>query len=519
MKTLESYVSARWRAGQGPAATLVNPATEEKLASCSTGGIDLAAVLAHARTVGGPALRALSFGERGQRLKALSAALHERREEMIDLAVANGGNTRGDAKFDIDGATGTLAAYAALAPSLSDRPFLSDAGGVQLGRSARFWGQHVWVPRLGVAVHINAFNFPAWGMMEKLAAAVLAGVPVVEKPGTATALLAWRIAQITVESGHLPEGSYQFLCGGVGDLLDHLRAQDCVAFTGSSATGARLRAHPSIVRHNVRLNVEADSLNAAVLAPDVEAGSDAYRLFVANVVLDMTQKAGQKCTAVRRILVPSDRVADVRDDLVAELQRVRVGNPADADVRMGPVTSASQLEEVCAGITALSAVADIACGGAARAQQPGYFVAPTLLVARDSNADVLHELEVFGPCATILPYAGDATEAVRLVASGGGGLVSSVYANDREWTESYVLGVAPWHGRVWIGSDKIADQSLPPGMVLPNLVHGGPGRAGGGEELGGERGLAFYMQRTALQGFRGLVEKRFGPPGAENAAS
>ena len=510
MQTLSSYVLGQWHQAQSGFATLVDPMTEAAIAQCSTDGIDFAAVLEHARDVGGPALRALSFAERGAALKALAAAIHEHREELIEISVRNCGNTRGDAKFDLDGATGTLAAYAHYAKSLPERPYIVDGEGAQLGRTARFWGQHIWVPRLGAAVHINAFNFPAWGMMEKLACAILAGVPVVEKPGTPTAMVAWRIAQIAVESGTLPAGSYQFLCGSVGDLLDHMGPQDSLAFTGSSATGARLRGHANLLAHNVRVNIEADSLNAAVLAPDIEPGSETWGLMVSNVALDMTQKTGQKCTAVRRILVPADRVEQARDDLVEALSRVQVGNPQDKNVRMGPLTNVRQLEEVCEGIGKLAGAADVACGGPERSASPGFFVAPTLLVARDANAAVFHSFEVFGPCASILPYGGDASEAVGLVARGAGGLVCSAYSDDRDWTESYVLGAAPWHGRVWIGSEKSAEQALPPGMVLPAMVHGGPGRAGGGEELGAERGLLHYMQRTALQGYRGLLERSFG---------
>ncbi|MEM7198735.1 MAG: 3,4-dehydroadipyl-CoA semialdehyde dehydrogenase [Planctomycetota bacterium] len=510
MQTLQSYVSGQWQAGQGSFATLVNPATEEPLAQCSTAGVDFAAATRWARDVGGPALRDLSFAERGQRLKALSKALHDQREELLDIAVRNGGNTRGDAKFDVDGATGTLAAYAGVAKELGERPFLIDGEGAQLGRGARFWGQHIWVTRPGVAVHINAFNFPAWGMMEKLACAILAGMPVIEKPGTPTAQLAWRIGQITIESGLLPEGAYQLLCGSAGDLLDHMGPQDCLAFTGSSVTGARLRGHPNLVQQNIRVNVEADSLNAAVLGPDIEPGSETWNLFVSNVALDMTQKAGQKCTAVRRIVVPGDRVDDVREALVDALGRVKVGDPAVDGVRMGPLTSASALEDVCGGIQKLAAASEVACGGPERSAPKGYFVAPTLLVARDAHDDVFHAFEVFGPAASVLPCDGDADTAAAIVNRGGGGLVTSVYSDDKDWTQRYVLGVAPWHGRVWIGSEKVAEQALPPGMVLPASVHGGPGRAGGGEELGGARGLHFYMQRTALQGYRGLLERSFG---------
>ena len=514
MQTLPSYVLGAWRTGSGSPATLYDPTSEAAIAEVRSGGTDMRAVLDFGREKGGPALRALSFRERGALLKGLSAAIHGAREELIALAVLNGGNTRGDAKFDIDGATGTLAAYAALAETLPARGFLSDGPGTQLGRTPRFWGQHILVPRPGVAVHVNAFNFPAWGMTEKMACALLAGMPVIEKPGTPTALVAWKVAEIVVASGLLPEGAYQFVAGSLGDLLDHMGPQDCLAFTGSSATGAKLRGNANLVRHNVRVNIEADSLNAAVLAPDVEAGSDAYNLFLANVVLDVTQKTGQKCTAVRRILVPSDRVGDVRSDLVAELARIPVGDPNEKATRMGPLASRGQLDEVRAGIERLAAAADVACGGPGKIAERGFFVAPTLLVARDPHAQAFHAEEVFGPVATILGWTGDASEAAAIVRRGGGGLVASAYSNDPRWTESFVLEAAPWNGRLWIGSDKMAEQSLPPGMVLPSMIHGGPGRAGGGEELGGERGLHFYMQRTALQGFKGSIEGAFGPSAA-----
>lgn len=506
MRTLQSYALGRWITGDGERATLYNPTNEEAVAELASGGFETRAVLDHARQQGVPALAKLSFAERGEKLKALSAAIHEQRDELIQLAVENGGNTRGDAKFDIDGAIGTLAAYAEWAKALPARPFLADGEGVQLSRTPRFWGQHVYFPRRGAALHINAFNFPAWGMMEKMACALCAGVPVIEKPGTPTALVAWRIAQIVVERGLLPEGSYQFIVGNVGDMLDHMEAQDVLAFTGSSKTAQRLRANANLVRHSVRVNVEADSLNAAVLAPDVESGSPTYGLFLANVVLDMTQKAGQKCTAVRRILVPSTRAAEVRADLVQELARTKLGDPADGATRLGPLASRTQRDDVRRGIERLAGAAEIATGGVEAPQPRGWFVAATLLAARDANAPVFHDEEVFGPVASILPYSGDASEAARLVARGGGGLVCSVYANDAAWTERFVMEAAPWHGRIWIASDKVADQSLPPGMVLPALVHGGPGRAGGGEELGGLRGVQFYMQRTALQGFKGHLE-------------
>ena len=506
MQRLESYVLGQWNAGGAPYTALHDPSTEAVVAECPTLDVDFGAVVRFAREQGGPALRALGFAGRGAVLKGLSAALHERREELIDLAVLNGGNTRGDAKFDIDGAIGTLAAYAHLAKGMPELPFVVDGEGVQLGRTARFHGQHLLVPRRGVAVHINAFNFPSWGMMEKLACSILAGVPVIEKPGTPTALLAWRVAQIAVETGLLPEGAFQFVVGSTGDLLEHLGAQDCMAFTGSSGTATKLRALPNFVRSSVRVNVEADSLNAAVLAPDVDASSETYGLFLANLVVDMTQKAGQKCTAVRRILVPAERVAAVREDLVAELGRITLGAPGERTTRLGPVSSAAQFEDVRSGIARLAEHAELATGGLDRPTEKGWYISPTLFVARDADTDVFHDREVFGPVATILPYDGTAERAAELVARGAGGLVCSAYSNDAAWTESFVLEAAPWNGRIWIGSDRVAEQALQPGMVLPQSIHGGPGRAGGGEELGGMRGLALYLQRVALQGFKGSLE-------------
>lgn len=510
MQTLQSYLAGQWQTGQGEGTALENPTTGEIVARCSTQGLDFGAAVAHGRDVGGPALRKMTFGERAQMLKGLSAAIHEIREELIEMGSRNGGNTRGDAKFDVDGATGTLAAYASFGKRLGDRPFLPDGDGMQLGRTSRFWGQHIRVPRQGVAVHINAFNFPAWGMMEKAACSLLAGVPVIEKPGGATALIAWRIAQVVVDSGLVPEGAFQFVCGSAGDLLSHLNGQDCVAFTGSAATGIKIRGNENLVRHNVRVNIEADSINAAVLAPDVAADAEAYGLFIGNVGLDMCQKAGQKCTAVRRIFVPTDRVEEVKADLVAELGRFPQGAPGDKGVRLGPVAHSAAHADVRAGIQRLSEIADVVTGGA-EPPRDGCFVSPTLMLARDPEAEILHELEVFGPVATIIPYDGSVEKAIDLVNRGDGGLVVSAYSNDAKWSEAFVVGVAPFHGRIWVGSDRMAEQALPPGMVLPGLVHGGPGRAGGGEELGALRGLDFYTQRTAIQGFKSFVEGAFGP--------
>ena len=514
MTRLQSYLCDTWQAGTGDGRALVNPSTEAVVATTSTAGLDLGAAVQHARSVGGPALRALTFAERGALLKAMARALHTHREALLDVSRDNNGTTRGDGKFDIDGATGTLAAYARLGQGLGDRTFLLDGEAEKLGTGARYVGQHVRMPRPGVAVHINAFNFPAWGTFEKIAVAFLAGVPVITKPATATAHLTWRMIQILVEADILPKGSLSLLCGSAGDLLDHLGAQDGIAFTGSADTGAMLRGHDSVVKRSTRINIEADSLNSAILGPDVGPGSDLWHSVVRNIVKDMTQKTGQKCTAVRRILVPESAADALQEALVEELARVQVGYPLDRSVGMGPVATAAQLRDVRAGIHALTEEADIICGGTdpvdglhAEAGK-GFFVAPTLLRARDAaSAEKLHELEVFGPCATLMPYDGTAEGAGDLMAKGQGMLVSSVYADDRKWVGALLPHAAAWNGRVVMASKKVADQVLPPGMVLPNQMHGGPGRAGGGEELGGLRGLEFYTNRTALQGDAGVLRK------------
>ena len=515
-RRLSSYVCGEWVEGTGGFAELVNPTTEEVLAETSTGGVDFGAVLDHARTKGNPALRSMTFAERGAVIGGLSKAIHEHREELIDLAIANGGNTRGDAKFDIDGATGTLAYYAKLAkrsPALGDRRYLLDGGYEQLALNPRFVGRHVQTPFTGAAVHINAFNFPAWGFGEKAAVALLAGMPVITKPATSTSLLSHRIVEICVASGLLPAGALQFICGRTGDLLDRLTCQDVLSFTGSGSTAAMLRAKESVLKNSVRANIEADSLNAAVLAPDVDRESKTYDLFLIEVQREMTQKAGQKCTAVRRIFVPESMLDQVQDDLIEQIRTVKVGNPAEKGVRMGPVSTAAQRRDVGEGIERLRGVAEAIHGDGGRGElvgvdgDKGFFVEPTLFRTSNAEAPEIHEHEVFGPVQTIVPYDGTAGEASRLVNLGAGGLVASLYTDKVDFTEAFVLGSAPFHGRLHVGSGKIADHSLGSGAVLPQMLHGGPGRAGGGEELAGLRGLAFYMQRTAVQGLKTLLEK------------
>jgi len=512
---LKSFVSGDWHAGGGATATLLNPATEEPLAETSTEGIDFSAALEHARTVGGPALRRMTFAERAEKLQAIYDVLFANREEFIELSIANGGNTRNDAKFDIDGATATLLAYIDIGEEIGDRHIINDGESEQIGRTPRYGGKHIYSTMCGVAVHVNAFNFPAWGMIEKAAVALLAGMPVVSKPATSTALLAHRMTEVIVESGVLPEGAFSFIAGSVGDLLDHLDPQDALAFTGSGDTAAMLRGLDAHARRSVRVNVEADSLNAAIMGPDVEPGDETWQMMLNEVTNDVRQKAGQKCTAIRRVFVPPSQIENFVEALKERLEDINIGNPADANVRMGPLVSRDQLDDVAAGIDALAKQASKVSGSL----QPenltavdagrGFFLAPHLFQVDDiAAAPVVHEREVFGPVVTVMPYE-DAETLIKLCAQGGGSLVSSVYSDNRNFARELLAGLAPYNGRLTHGSAKVAGISPGPGTVLPGLVHGGPGRAGGGEELGGARGLSFYMQRTAIQGYSALLDKFF----------
>jgi oxepin-CoA hydrolase/3-oxo-5,6-dehydrosuberyl-CoA semialdehyde dehydrogenase len=512
MIDLSSYVDGKWVKGTGKGAELINPATEEVIATTSTEGVDFSAALAFARTKGGPALRAMTFVQRAEMLRAMSRAMHAKRDELLSIAQANGGNTRGDAKFDVDGAIGTLAAYADLGAELGDTQVLIDGDAIQIGRGARLFGQHVYTPREGVAVHVNAFNFPAWGLAEKAATALLAGMPVITKPATSTAHVAHRMMEIFVEEKVLPEGALSLVCGSAGDLLEKLGGQDVIAFTGSSITAAKLREGRSVLREGTHINVEADSLNAAVLGLDVEEGSDVMNLFIADVIREMQQKTGQKCTAIRRIYVPKAKVEVVIELLRERLAGIKVGDPLREEVTMGPVATAQQIRDLREGVKKLETCAKIVFGSNTEVspigvpQGKGFFTTPILLHgASPAAGDAAHMHEVFGPVATVMPYD-DVKGAASLVTAGGGGLVTSIYADDKDFIRAAVLALAPFHGRLTIGSAKVSGQSLPPGMALPQLLHGGPGRAGGGEELGGRRGMALYMQRTALQGDRALIE-------------
>jgi 3,4-dehydroadipyl-CoA semialdehyde dehydrogenase len=508
---LESYLSGRWVRGEGVETRLVDPVKGDELATVSAKGLDLEGALDYARTQGQGGLRSLSYAERGKLIGAVADVLTANRARYEDIAVANSGNTKVDAAIDIDGGIGTLKYYARLGAGLGDARMLLDEKPVRLAKAENYQAIHLMVPRRGAAVHINAFNFPSWGLWEKAAVSLVAGVPVLAKPASSTALLAHAMVKDVIAAKVLPDGALSLLCGGAGDLLAALMSDDVVAFTGSADTAARVRGHPNVVAKSVPVNIEADSINAAVLAPGSSPGSAAFDAFVREVVREMTVKAGQKCTAIRRIFVSTGEVDAVADALAGKLKSTKLGDPRAADTRMGPVVTRGQQAAAFDGIRRLASEAAILCGGADAPDLDGIetgksaFVAPTLLRVKDpSGARAVHEVEVFGPAATIVAYR-DEADAAALVARGGGSLVASVYGDDKDFLQRIVSEIAPSHGRILAVDPTIATAHTGHGIVMPQCNHGGPGRAGAGEELGGLYGLRFYHQRLAVQGSSDLL--------------
>lgn len=502
---LASYVSGKWVEGSDEGAALIDPVNGKELARVSTAGIDIATSMAFARDTGGPALRALSFAERAKLLGAVADTLTANRDTYFQIAQANSGNTKIDAAIDIDGGIGTVKFFARLGASLGDAKYLKDGRLDRLAKDENFQAAHVSVPLTGVGVHINAFNFPSWGMWEKAAVSLLSGVPVLAKPATATAWLAQRMVKDVIDAGVLPKGALSILCGSARELSDHVTGQDVIAFTGSADTAQALRAHPNVVASAARVNIEADSLNTSILGPDAKPGSAEFDLFVREVRREMTVKAGQKCTAIRRALVPRAVIDDVAEALSAALAKTVVGDPRNDSVHMGPVVSKSQQESVLEAIGHLKTEAQALTGEGKldlvdADAEVGCFVAPTLLLcAEPASARAVHRVEAFGPVATLMPYA-DADEAFTLARKGGGSLVASVFTGDRNFATDAVTGIGPAHGRVLVVDESIGKSQTGHGIVMPMCVHGGPGRAGGGEELGGLRALHFYHQRLAVQG-------------------
>lgn len=497
-KILKSYVQDQWFIPQTGLVDVPSAIDGHVVAQCSTKGLNFSDILKHARDVGGPALRALTFQDRAGLLKAVAAHLSQHKEELYALSHETGATKR-DNMFDIDGGIGTLYAYASRGrKELPATHFVIDGGVEPLSKQGSFIGLHVLTPLCGVAVHINAFNFPCWGMLEKLAPTILAGVPVITKPATSTSYVAARVVELIVESGILPSGSLQFISGGVGDLLDHLTGQDVLSFTGSASTSQALRDSPAVSRNAVRFIAERDSLNAAVLGPDAKPGTPEFDLFTKEVTREMTVKAGQKCTAIRRIIVPAALEDDVIQALSAQLGKFTPADPRQDETRMGPLASVGQRESVQQAIKEIQAEADIVFGVPEAAHEA--YMPPVLLRAKAPlTARAPHEIEAFGPVATVMGYA-SLDEAIALVAKGEGSLVASVYTYDNQIADRLVFGIAAYHGRVLVLDRDCAKESTGHGSPLPGLVHGGPGRAGGGEEMGGLRGVYHYLQRTALQG-------------------
>ncbi|SFN53702.1 oxepin-CoA hydrolase / 3-oxo-5,6-dehydrosuberyl-CoA semialdehyde dehydrogenase [Pseudonocardia ammonioxydans] len=503
MTLLRSHLSGSWRTGTGDGRPLYDAVTGEEIARTSTDGLDLGGALEYGRRTGGPALRALTFHQRAALLKALGGHLREHREELYAVSKRTGA-TLGDSKFDVDGGIGVLLAYASKAKRELPNDTIHVEGDVEaLGRGGTFLGQHVLTPLHGVAVQVNAFNFPVWGPLEKLAPAFLAGVPTLIKPATPTAFLTAKLVELIVDSGLLPDGAVQFVAGGLGDCFEHLTGQDLVSFTGSAATAQTLRSHPALVRNAVRFSAEADSLNLAALGPDASPGTEEFDLFVKALTTEMTVKAGQKCTAIRRAFVPRDRVDAVVEAASERLAKIVVGAPDAEGVRMGALASLDQREEVRRSVKALRDAGRVVFGDPDRVEvvgadaDRGAFVSPLLLVG-DPERGEPHEVEAFGPVATVLPYDSTA-QLIDYAARGQGSLAGSVVSADPQFVREVVLGIAPFHGRVHVLNARDGAESTGHGSPLPQLVHGGPGRAGGGEEMGGVRGVFHHMQRTAVQ--------------------
>lgn len=521
VRVLESYLAGAWRPGKADGKPLLDAATGAPVATIDASGLDLAEALNWGRDRGGKALRKMTYHERALMLKTLAQALMDKKELFYQESFATGA-TRKDGWIDIEGGIGTMFAYSSKARREMPNTKVFVEGAVELlSRDNSFSGQHVLTPLRGIAIHINAFNFPCWGMLEKIAPALIAGVPCLVKPASQTAYLTELMVREILATGILPEGTLQLLCGSAGDLVDHVTGQDVVTFTGSAATGQLLRQNRAIVQNSTRFSMEADSLNAAVLGPDVTPEDPEFDLFVKEVAREVTVKAGQKCTAIRRVIVPRKSVEAVSEALQKRFDRMVIGDPRDDTVTMGPLASRDQVAEVEDRIADLKAEAELLSRGPAGVSGDGAFAGPVLLHCADPlKAEAIHSVEAFGPVATLMPYD-TVDEAVELTHKGKGSLVASVFTNDPGVAEEAVLGMAPFHGRVMIGNRMSARTSTGHGSPLPMLVHGGPGRAGGGEELGGIRSVKHYMQRTAVQGaphLLGAVTGRWisGSPGRQD---
>ncbi len=502
---LQNYALGKWVAGEGEGQTLFNAINGDTVATASSKGLNFGDMLNYARTVGGPALRKLTFQERGRMLKALALHLQSKKEDFYKVSWATGA-TRSDSWVDIEGGIGNLFAYASLRRQFPDETFCLEGDVAKLSKNGTFIGHHICVPKEGVAIHINAFNFPVWGMLEKIAVNLFAGVPAIVKPATVTSFLTEAVVKEIYASGILPEGALQLICGSANGILDYVESQDIVTFTGSASTGKMLKAHPRLLQEAVPFNMEADSLNCSVLGSDAVPGTPEFDIFIKEVLREMTTKAGQKCTAVRRIIVPENLIEDVQIALGKRLATTIIGDPNVEGVRMGALAGKSQQKEVAEKVMQLSKTQEIVFGSmdnfnvTGADKDKGAFMSPILFLNKNPfKFQDCHNLEAFGPVSTIMPYK-NIGEAIELAKLGKGSLVCSIITSDDKIAKEFVLGAACMHGRILVLNADCVKESTGHGSPMPMLTHGGPGRAGGGEEMGGKRGVFHYLQRTAIQG-------------------
>jgi len=502
---LGNYITGKWIMGDGEGQALHNAVTGEIIGSASSKGLDFKAMTDYARTTGNPNLRKLTFHERGRMLKALAMHLRNHLDKFYRISYQTGA-TKADSWIDIEGGIGNLFANASLRRKFPDEIYCMDGESHNLSKQNTFMGAHILVPKEGVAIHINAYNFPVWGMLEKCAVNWLAGVPAIVKPATVTSYLTEAVVKEIIDSGILPDGALQLICGSAGDLLDHVTSQDVVSLTGSASTGLMLRSHPKVLSESTPFNMEADSLNCIVLGDDVTPGKPEWDIFIKEVRKEMTAKAGQKCTAIRRIFVPENKMEDVWKAIASSLSQTTIGNPLNEKVRMGSLAGQGQRSEVRSQVQKLLASSQIVYGSLDSVEvidadpEKGAFLSPLLLVnEKPFISNEPHDVEAFGPVSTIMPYK-NLDEAIALSKKGKGSLCSSIVTADNKIARQYVFGSAPWHGRILVLNEECAKESTGHGSPLPLLVHGGPGRAGGGEEMGGIRGVKHYMQRVAIQG-------------------
>lgn len=515
MQILENYSEGQWVRGSGKMQALYNAITGEPFAETSSNGVNFKAMLEYARRVGGPKLRAMTFHERALMLKRLAKHLNDKKELFYKVSAATGA-TKLDSWIDIEGGIGTMFVFASKGrKEFPNETFYVDGPAENISKNGTFTGRHLCVPLEGVALHINAFNFPCWGMLEKIAPTFLAGMPAIIKPATVTSYLAESMVREIIASGILPPGSLQLICGSAGDVFDHLGCQDVVTFTGSAETGKRLKQHPNVIEHSIRFNMEADSLNCSILAPDAAPGTEEFDLFIKEVAREMTVKAGQKCTAIRRTIVPAQFVNDVAEALKKKLSEIKFGDPAVEGVKMGALAGRAQVKEVRENFERLKKAAEVICGNPDKFEvvgadsSKGAFFPPTLLLCNDPfKREEPHSIEAFGPVNTLMPYKG-IEEAIELAKLGRGSLVGSLFTNDDTTAAKVTMGVACYHGRLLLVNRQCAKESTGHGSPLAHLIHGGPGRAGGGEEMGGARGVLHFMQRTAIQGSPTTLSKVF----------